>query len=83
MGNILNVVEYRWKAKIDTFENGVVCTLKATPSDGNYKMVDIIFGEVWVAMGQSNMQYRLGKAQKYHELVQKLRGKRSLSTKRN
>lgn len=49
----------KWKVSLDPVKAGGPYTLTVTGKDGAIMLKNVVFGDVWVASGQSNMQTKL------------------------
>ncbi|XP_046342779.1 sialate O-acetylesterase-like [Haliotis rufescens] len=50
-----------WKAKLPAITDPGPFTLTASSSEGDLTLTDVMFGDVWVCSGQSNMVFTMGK----------------------
>ena len=48
-----------WVAKFPAQRAGGPNTISITSRDGNVTISDVLFGDVWVCSGQSNMQFKM------------------------
>ena len=48
-----------WVAKLPAQRAGGPNTISITSRDGNVTISDVLFGDVWVCSGQSNMQFKM------------------------
>lgn len=49
----------KWRVTLPSTGAGMNCTLTASSTENHYVFSDIAFGEVWLAGGQSNMEFML------------------------
>ena len=45
-----------WEVEVPPQEGGTVCTLQATTATESLVLTDVLFGDVWLCSGQSNME---------------------------
>ncbi|UKT64231.1 sialate O-acetylesterase [Pedobacter mucosus] len=50
-----------WKTNIQTLKSGGTFSIKVSDKDSSIELTDILFGEVWLCLGQSNMNFPLAK----------------------
>src|SRR5579859_1934053 len=50
----------RWETKIGPFKAGGPCTITIAGPKNTVVLSDILFGDVWVCSGQSNMEFGMG-----------------------
>ena len=48
-----------WVAKLPAQRAGGPNTISITSRDGNLTISDVLFGDVWMCSGQSNMQFKM------------------------
>ena len=58
-----------WKAELPAREAATGCTMTIASGDEEFVCSDVCIGEVWLAGGQSNMEYLLGFEAHYDELL--------------
>lgn len=65
-----------WKAKLAVVTDTKPHTITAISSAGTIMLEDVLFGDVWICSGQSNMQFTMSMVSYYfissHKIVQKL-----------
>ncbi|MGB0582468.1 MAG: sialate O-acetylesterase [Limisphaerales bacterium] len=60
----------RWRAKLKTGKaDAKGATLKISSSGKTIALKDVLVGEVWLASGQSNMVFTMGRVPAYEELI--------------
>ena len=71
-GNPITVMpnaEGLWKATLNTLKAGTGYSIAISDKDGTTELSDIAFGEVWLCSGQSNMNFPLGKFDRWRSGV--------------
>ena len=48
---------YRWMVTLDPMEHGGPHVITATAGNMSISLNDVLFGDVWICSGQSNMQF--------------------------
>jgi sialate O-acetylesterase len=56
----------RWKVQLAPLTAGGPYELEVETNDGQVRLEDVLVGEVWLASGQSNMDFTLAKTPKYY-----------------
>ncbi|XP_071113690.1 sialate O-acetylesterase-like [Haliotis cracherodii] len=51
-----------WSVQLPAIDAGVPYSITATSSEGSIGLTDVLFGDVWICSGQSNMQFTLSMA---------------------
>jgi len=46
-----------WKMEVEAIKGGAVCNITVTLSDNDVKLKNVLFGDVWLCSGQSNMVF--------------------------
>ena len=49
--------DYKWSVKMDTIKAGGPYTLQAVSGEEQIGLKDVLFGDVWLCSGQSNMKF--------------------------
>ncbi|XP_070190353.1 sialate O-acetylesterase-like isoform X2 [Littorina saxatilis] len=57
---IANVTQGQWKVKLPSTGPGGPYVIHVNSSDGDATLRDVLFGDVWLCSGQSNMQFIFG-----------------------
>ena len=55
--HIDSLTMYRWMASLDPMEAGGPHVITATAGNVSVTLNDVLFGDVWICSGQSNMQF--------------------------
>ncbi len=56
----------RWKVQLAAMAAGGPFELTVDDADGQVRLTDVLIGEVWLASGQSNMDFTVAKTPKYY-----------------
>ena len=51
--------DFKWSVKMDPLESGGPYTVQALYEEKKISIKDVLFGDIWLCSGQSNMQFSM------------------------